>query len=292
VEGPSAGRGTTVRVIVIGAGVGGLAAAARLAAQGHDVALHERAATHGGKLGVRVRDGFVFDTGPSLLTLPDVVHETFAATGGPAPLDIEPVDPVCSYRFADGTRLDLPFDDAAIPAALDAALGAGAGERWSALHARLEAYASLPAPHWPRAARAAELLASLFPDGLSFLSLPYSDEWAEGEKRLERIALGGLARDLDELAGMEFLAEVKRAQQRYGEVLALRKGSDRKLPGDLTDPLRALGRAVSNYALQVIATNDGSAASIHSIRQTLKPIDDMRSAVSSRRVAAGRDDPI
>ncbi len=135
-EGPSAGRGTTVRVIVIGAGVGGLAAAARLAAQGHDVALHERAATHGGKLGERVRDGFVFDTGPSLLTLPDVVHETFAATGGPAPLDIEPVDPVCSYRFADGTRLDLPFDDAAIPAALDAALGAGAGERWSALHAR------------------------------------------------------------------------------------------------------------------------------------------------------------
>jgi hypothetical protein len=162
---------------------------------------------------------------------------------------------------------------------------------WSALHARLEAYASLPAPHWPRASRAAELLASLFPDGLSFLSLPYSDEWAEGEKRLERITHAGLARDLDELAGMEFLAEVKRAQQRYGEVLALRKPSDRKLPGDLTDPLRALGRAVSNYALQVIATNDGSAASIHSIRQTLKPIDDMRSAVSSRRVAAGRDDP-
>ena len=60
------------RVVVVGAGVGGLAAAARLAAQGHRVVLHERAATHGGKLGEFRRDGFTFDTGPSLLTMPQV----------------------------------------------------------------------------------------------------------------------------------------------------------------------------------------------------------------------------
>lgn len=124
------------RVVVIGAGVGGLAAAARLAAQGHRVALHERAGTHGGKLGEYRRDGFTFDTGPSLLTMPQVFTDLFAATGGPADLELEPVDPVCGYRFADGTRVDLPFDPAQVPAALDAALGPGTGASWQAFHER------------------------------------------------------------------------------------------------------------------------------------------------------------
>jgi phytoene desaturase len=124
------------RVVVIGAGVGGLAAAARLAARGHDVVLHERAPTHGGKLGEYRRDGFTFDTGPSLLTMPAVFEELFADTGGPSGLDVVPVDPACAYRFADGTALDLPADPAAVPAALDAALGPGRGAAWSALHAR------------------------------------------------------------------------------------------------------------------------------------------------------------
>jgi phytoene desaturase len=125
------------RVVVIGAGVGGLAAAARLAAQGHSVRVHERAATYGGKLGEYRRDGFTFDTGPSLLTLPAVFDELFADTGGPAAdLQVVPADPVCSYRFADGTTLDMPHDPAAVAAALDAAIGPGSGAAWEALHAR------------------------------------------------------------------------------------------------------------------------------------------------------------
>jgi phytoene desaturase len=123
-------------VIVIGAGVGGLATAARLAALGHRVQVHERAPTHGGKLGVFTREGFSFDTGPSLLTLPKVLSELFSDTGGPADLDVVPVDPACSYRFADGVRLDFPSDTAAVPGALDAALGSGAGAAWQALYER------------------------------------------------------------------------------------------------------------------------------------------------------------
>ena len=144
------------RAVVIGAGVGGLAAAARLAAQGHRVTLHERAATHGGKLGEYRRDGFTFDTGPSLLTLPQVFTDLFAATGGPADLKIEPVDPICGYRFADGTRLDLPFDPAAVPAVLDATLGPGSGAAWQALHdrsARLWDLVGDPVLHRPLRAR-------------------------------------------------------------------------------------------------------------------------------------------
>jgi phytoene desaturase len=124
------------RVVVVGAGVGGLATASRLAALGHEVALHERADTHGGKLGVAEVGGFTFDTGPSLLTLPEVLEEVFTATGGPSGLPLEPVDPVCAYTFADGTRLAVPHDPVAVPAALDAALGPGTGAAWQALYER------------------------------------------------------------------------------------------------------------------------------------------------------------
>jgi phytoene desaturase len=124
------------RVVVVGAGVAGLAAAARLAALGHEVEVFEQADTYGGKVGVVECGGFTFDTGPSLLTMPGVLDELFSATGGPSDLDLVPVDPVCSYRFSDGTQLEMPADPAAVPAALDAALGPGAGAEWRALHAR------------------------------------------------------------------------------------------------------------------------------------------------------------
>ena len=113
-----------------------------------------RAATHGGKLGEFRRDGFTFDTGPSLLTMPQVFTDLFAATGGPPGWSVEPVDPVCRYRFADGTRLDLPYDPAAVPAALDGALGPGAGAAWQAFHdrsARLWDLVGEPVLHRPLA---------------------------------------------------------------------------------------------------------------------------------------------
>ena len=68
------------RVLVIGAGMGGLAVSARLAAQGHQVTVLEQAQTYGGKLAAYERDGFVFDTGPSLLTLPAVYRDLFLKT--------------------------------------------------------------------------------------------------------------------------------------------------------------------------------------------------------------------
>jgi phytoene desaturase len=130
------------RVVVVGAGLGGLACAARLAALGHQVTVCEQAAQVGGKLGVLAKDGFVFDTGPSLVTLPAVYRDLFLATGGPleAEIPLEPVDPVCTYRFADGTRLVMPNGPrSAIARAWDEALGAGAGADWTALLTRADA---------------------------------------------------------------------------------------------------------------------------------------------------------
>jgi phytoene desaturase len=126
-------------VVVVGAGLGGLASAARLAALGHEVTVCEQGPQVGGKLGMLAKDGFVFDTGPSLLTLPAVYRDLFLATGGPleAAVPLEPVDPVCAYRFADGTRLVMPNGPrGAIARTWDEALGAGTGADWAAFMAR------------------------------------------------------------------------------------------------------------------------------------------------------------
>jgi phytoene desaturase len=122
-------------VVVIGAGLGGLAAAARLAASGHSVTVLEQTDGVGGKLGRYSRDGYSFDTGPSLVTMPQVYRDLFTATGGRLEdaLDLVRLDPAVDYRFPDGTRLSMPGTSTAIPEALDDAIGAGAGGQWAAL---------------------------------------------------------------------------------------------------------------------------------------------------------------
>ena len=129
------------RVVVVGAGMAGLSVAARLATLGHDVVVCEQAHTWGGKLGTVSRDGFTFDTGPSLLTLPAVYRDLFITTGKPLEdsVDLIPVDPIARYRFAaddghDVTWLDVPnASRARLRVALDEALGDGAGADWDRL---------------------------------------------------------------------------------------------------------------------------------------------------------------
>ncbi|MCW2616531.1 MAG: UDP-galactopyranose mutase [Frankiales bacterium] len=129
------------RVVVIGAGVGGLAAAARLAHLGHDVTVCEASESVGGKLGLVEADtssgGFRFDTGPSLVTMPQVFRDLFEDTGGwPRGLALEPLEPLARYRFADGTAFDASSDLDEHCARLDAALGDGNGDDWRAFTAR------------------------------------------------------------------------------------------------------------------------------------------------------------
>lgn len=125
-------------VTVVGAGVGGLAAAARLAAAGHRVTLFERSETVGGKLGRHERataaGTFRFDTGPSLFTLPQVAAELFAATGGGG-LDLVPLDPIVRHRFPDGATLDSTAGEA-FAERIAAAFGADAAADWRRLWRR------------------------------------------------------------------------------------------------------------------------------------------------------------
>ncbi|MGW1977948.1 phytoene desaturase family protein [Streptomyces sp. NPDC001889] len=119
---------------MIGAGMGAMAAAARLAVAGHRVTVYERSAAPGGSVGSFEREGFAFDTGPGLLHLPAVWRDLFVKTGR-EPLErcvgLVQVDPAGRHLFADGTEAVLPdASRAGIVSALESALGGGAGERW------------------------------------------------------------------------------------------------------------------------------------------------------------------
>jgi len=83
------------KVVVIGAGVGGMSAAARLAKAGHDVTIFEASGRTGGKCQTKWIGDYAFDIGPSLLTLPAVYRDLFLKTGKRIEhiLEIEPVDP-------------------------------------------------------------------------------------------------------------------------------------------------------------------------------------------------------
>ncbi|GAB4435207.1 MAG: phytoene desaturase family protein [Chloroflexi bacterium OHK40] len=92
-------------VVIVGGGLGGLAAAIHLAAQGRSVTLLEKNERVGGKLNLLQAQGYTFDTGPSLLTMPWVIADLFAAAGRSMAdyLTLDQIEPTCRYHWPDGT---------------------------------------------------------------------------------------------------------------------------------------------------------------------------------------------
>jgi phytoene desaturase len=99
-------------IVVIGGGVGGLAVAVRLRAHGHAVTVFERNDVMGGKLAVLDRDGFTFDVGPSLVTLPRVYDELFRVAGTTLAdeVDLVRLDPQFRYWWRSGRRVEVRDD--------------------------------------------------------------------------------------------------------------------------------------------------------------------------------------
>lgn len=96
-----------MKVCVIGAGLGGLSAAAYLRHDGHDVTVLERSARPGGRAGLVEADGFRLDNGPTVLTMPNLLADAFAAVGADMAdfCPIVPVDPMYRAVYADGSVL-------------------------------------------------------------------------------------------------------------------------------------------------------------------------------------------
>lgn len=122
------------RVVVIGGGLGGMAAAARLAKLGHEVTLCERSPRLGGAIGHTRAEGFTWDAGPTTTTLPAVLRDLFRKSGRPLDRELElvPLQPVRRHRFADGTELAMPGGSRAAELdGLTAALGRETAEGWT-----------------------------------------------------------------------------------------------------------------------------------------------------------------
>ena len=101
--------GATDHVVVVGAGLSGLSAALQLAGRGRSVTVVERYPFPGGRMGQSDIRGYRIDTGPTVLTMPDIIEEAFAAVGASMDehLDLALVDPAYRATFADGTALDV-----------------------------------------------------------------------------------------------------------------------------------------------------------------------------------------
>ncbi len=129
------------KIVVIGAGVGGMTAAARLARQGHNITIYEASERTGGKCRTEWIGDYAFDTGPSLMTLPAIYKDFFLKTGPRLEkvMTLQAVNPAFTYNFTDGKSVDfVNLDLSRTCAAIDESFGFAAGNAWHSLMQRAE----------------------------------------------------------------------------------------------------------------------------------------------------------
>jgi phytoene desaturase len=121
-----------VEVVVVGAGLGGLSAACHLRGRGHDVVVVEQTDQPGGRAARLVMDGYCFDSGPTVLTMPDLIADCFAAVGAAMAdhLTLRPVDPMYRACFADGSELHVRHGREAMAAEIRAFAGPAAAAQF------------------------------------------------------------------------------------------------------------------------------------------------------------------
>lgn len=131
-----------VNIAIVGAGVAGMATAVRLAARGHKVTVFEANDYPGGKLSAFVQDGYRFDAGPSLFTMPQYVDELFHIAGEDPRqyFQYERVEKACRYQWPDGTVVDAWGDPTRFGAEVAHVLGVPAQTLTNFLQASARKY--------------------------------------------------------------------------------------------------------------------------------------------------------
>ncbi len=111
-------KGPTDHVVIVGAGLAGLSAALRLAGAGRKVTVLERESVPGGRNGLLNKDGYSFDTGPTVLTMPSLINDAFNCVGEDMKdwLELTPLTPLYRAFYADGSQLDVHSDTAEMEA--------------------------------------------------------------------------------------------------------------------------------------------------------------------------------
>ena len=118
---PRTVTGPTDDIVIVGAGLAGLSCALRLAGAGRKVTVLERESVPGGRAGLIEDAGFRFDTGPTVLTMPDLIHDAFASVGENMNdwLELTPVEPLYRAFYPDGSQLDVHSDVDAMAAEIE-----------------------------------------------------------------------------------------------------------------------------------------------------------------------------
>mgnify|MGYP000365459690 CR=1 FL=1 len=102
-------KGPTDHVVIVGAGLGGLSAALRLAGAGRKVTVIEREGVPGGRNGLLNKDGYSFDTGPTVLTMPDLIQDALSCVGEKLEdwMELLPLKPLYRAFYHDGSQIDV-----------------------------------------------------------------------------------------------------------------------------------------------------------------------------------------
>jgi phytoene desaturase len=129
--------GPTKSIVVVGAGLGGLSAALHLAGAGRQVTVLERADRPGGLAAGFTDGGYRFDSGPTVLTMPELIDEAFAAVGERSPVELVRLDPAYQARFADGSTIPVYTDADAMAEQIAATCGRGNVDGYRRLVRRL-----------------------------------------------------------------------------------------------------------------------------------------------------------
>ena len=118
-------KGPTENVVIVGAGLAGLSAALRLAGAGRSVTVIERESVPGGRSGLLQKDGYAFDTGPTVLTMPSLIEDAFNSVGEEMKdwLDLIPLRPLYRAFYHDGSQLDVYPDTTEMEAEIAKVIG-------------------------------------------------------------------------------------------------------------------------------------------------------------------------